>query len=306
MIGFGLVFLFGAGPFLLAQVLWFDLSAFLKFSLVFLLLLLTGFLYHFKKTGSVWLFHFGLMYMGLVYVPYRSFAITHQLSWTTILWVFVLYLIARFTLRKWQAFVILAAGSASVWYTNSPAWESLGTKLAFQYWFQFFLAALIFLFFASVKDRVEKVMKQKQKANDQMENTQQMIASLNHEINNPLMIAIGSMDHFRSTGDKVHLDRMERSLDRVAKILQKIRSLEEIKVADYTQSLQMLQLGEESTAETSPKPDIATNTEIGSSTKPQHTTPPHPKTKEDWQNMLIHQMEEEEQDQESQVHALAD
>lgn len=53
-----------------------------------------------------------------------------------------------------------------------------------------------------------------------------MIATYNHEINNPLTIALGQLRLFRKRGEQDALDKMQVALDRIVEVVQIIANIE--------------------------------------------------------------------------------
>ena len=60
--------------------------------------------------------------------------------------------------------------------------------------------------------------------NEQLETAQSMVRTYNHEINNPLQIALGNLHLYRRKGDEKSLQKLEESLERIAEITKKIGS----------------------------------------------------------------------------------
>ncbi len=59
---------------------------------------------------------------------------------------------------------------------------------------------------------------------EQLETAQKMVKTYNHEINNPLQIAIGNISLYRRKGDEKNLIKIEESIQRISEITQKISS----------------------------------------------------------------------------------
>lgn len=57
---------------------------------------------------------------------------------------------------------------------------------------------------------------------EQLETAQRMVKTYNHEINNPLQIAIGNLSLYRRKGDEKSLEKIEESIRRIDEITQKI------------------------------------------------------------------------------------
>ncbi len=57
---------------------------------------------------------------------------------------------------------------------------------------------------------------------EQLETAQKMVKTYNHEINNPLQIAIGNLALYRRKGDEKSLEKIEESILRIQEITQKI------------------------------------------------------------------------------------
>lgn len=60
--------------------------------------------------------------------------------------------------------------------------------------------------------------------NEQLETAQNMVRTYNHEINNPLQIALGNLHLFRRKGDDKSLQKLEEALMRISEITKKIGS----------------------------------------------------------------------------------
>lgn len=60
--------------------------------------------------------------------------------------------------------------------------------------------------------------------NEQLETAQSMVRTYNHEINNPLQIALGNLHLYQRKGDDKSLQKLEESLERIAEITKKIGS----------------------------------------------------------------------------------
>lgn len=58
----------------------------------------------------------------------------------------------------------------------------------------------------------------------QLETAQKMVKTYNHEINNPLQIAIGNISLYRRKRDEKSLEKIEESIQRISEITQKISS----------------------------------------------------------------------------------
>jgi len=71
-----------------------------------------------------------------------------------------------------------------------------------------------------------------------------MITTYNHEINNPITIAIMALSLFEKTGNKDHLSKIKVALDRVANIVKQIDKVttENIEYDSYTQNTAMIKL----------------------------------------------------------------
>jgi len=58
--------------------------------------------------------------------------------------------------------------------------------------------------------------------NEQLETAQRMVKTYNHEINNPLQIAIGNLELYYRKGDQKNLRKVEESLNRISEITKMI------------------------------------------------------------------------------------
>ncbi len=73
----------------------------------------------------------------------------------------------------------------------------------------------------------------------QIKTVNMMVTTLNHEINNPLMIAIGNLSMAKKTGDKIKIEKALKALDRIADIVKKIEkissgSMEEVNYTEHS------------------------------------------------------------------------
>ncbi|MBU0481657.1 MAG: response regulator [Proteobacteria bacterium] len=68
-----------------------------------------------------------------------------------------------------------------------------------------------------------------------LEATKAMVITYNHEINNPLTVAMTEVAVARKRGDAVNLDRIYESLEKITGIVKKIRELTEgeVEIKDY-------------------------------------------------------------------------
>lgn len=287
MVGFSVISMFVMLPMFLYHSLFLSSSSFLFYSYSFVFVLYVIFLQQFKKHGKEWPFLVALYYLGLFHYPARAFFYDGIESWPMLLWVFNIYLIARFTTHRSAAFILLFVGTFSIFLTNMENHGMMNSFELGQFWFRYFGASIMLFVIVSTKDRVEKIMKDQLKKNASQQNARQMIASLNHEINNPLMIAVGSIDHFRATKDEKYLERIDRSLNRVTEILRKIRQLENLQSTNYTETLKMIDFGISS--EVFDEKDSA-NTEQPSEPETKNSSP---KTKEDWEKLLMDELKKE-------------
>lgn len=59
------------------------------------------------------------------------------------------------------------------------------------------------------------------------EAVQSMVATYNHEINNPLTVAMAALNFYKKSGERENLERIEESLNRMKEIVKKIEELTE-------------------------------------------------------------------------------
>ena len=71
-----------------------------------------------------------------------------------------------------------------------------------------------------------------------------LIVTYNHEINNPLFAAMGMIELTKSTGDVKHLDRAEKSLQRICEIIKKISNIADspVQIETYHEDTKMLKI----------------------------------------------------------------
>ena len=71
-----------------------------------------------------------------------------------------------------------------------------------------------------------------------------MVTTLNHEINNPLAIAIGNLSICKHKPDVVRIDKALKALDRITQIVKKIENITETKMEEieYSDSTNMYKI----------------------------------------------------------------
>lgn len=78
----------------------------------------------------------------------------------------------------------------------------------------------------------------------ELETANALIVTYNHEINNPLAIALGDLAVLRRKGDLSAIDRIEESLKRIANIVKKIETVSKsgLQTEDYTSHTKYVKL----------------------------------------------------------------
>lgn len=90
-----------------------------------------------------------------------------------------------------------------------------------------------------IKDLIEESLK-----NKQINTINTMVTTLNHEINNPLAIAIGNLTLSKEKFDGTRIDKALKALDRITQIVKKIETITngEMEEVNYSTSVNMYKL----------------------------------------------------------------
>lgn len=79
----------------------------------------------------------------------------------------------------------------------------------------------------------------------QQDSINAMVVAFNHEINNPLAIAMGNLSLGMARNDMVALQKSEAAMKRIAELIRKINELtkgKEIELTDYTETAKMVKI----------------------------------------------------------------
>ncbi len=79
----------------------------------------------------------------------------------------------------------------------------------------------------------------------QQDSINAMVVAFNHEINNPLAIAMGNLSLGMAKNDMVALQKSEAAMKRIAELIRKINEItkgEEIELTDYTDTAKMVKI----------------------------------------------------------------
>lgn len=78
----------------------------------------------------------------------------------------------------------------------------------------------------------------------QIKTINMMVTTLNHEINNPLMVAIGNLSMAKSTGDTDKIEKAMNALNRIGEIVKKIDKISsgDIEEVSYTEHSDMFKI----------------------------------------------------------------
>lgn len=92
---------------------------------------------------------------------------------------------------------------------------------------------------ASLKSLFEKNIE-----SGQIETINKMVTTLNHEINNPLMIAYGNLSLAQAQSDMTKIDKALKALDRITEIVKKIENISEAGMGEvaYTEESKMFKI----------------------------------------------------------------
>ena len=167
----------------------------------------------------------------------------YQSSWVILPWIFVVFTVFKDLIPRAHSYIGLCIHCGLILLLTADLKEvhlykiettRLIKNIAF--------ASMVYFFFEVLDWRFQSRLRKLRRSLRKNEHLKKLIASLSHEINNPLMIAMGSLDHFMTHSDPALLDRISRSLERISEILKTIRKVEEFEETTYLGEIKMLDL----------------------------------------------------------------
>lgn len=214
----------------------------LIYSVPFAMLLGTVFLFDLKKNKKVRLFYFFVFGGFFILIPFKIYSLGVS-SWPVLFWSFVLYISSSKVVNVWACMIGLASHAFMILYFYT---------IGFQGEFNIFDKNVVFLSttsglltllaFEMIHYRIKLRIRSFKMVQEKNKNLKRLITSLNHEINNPLMIAMGSLDHYMVKKDPHLLERVSAALDRISEILKTIRSIEDFETTSYLEGSEMIRL----------------------------------------------------------------
>lgn len=199
-------------------------------------------LIEFKVYGRQRCFYFFLYALIFLLLPLKIIALGVS-SWPLIIWAFLTYIISTKMIPIGIALVGLIYNLFLIKYSFI---NNIKSTLAVEdidvLYTSAIPAVLALLLFELLHHKIKISIRSIKKEQEKNTNLKKLITSLNHEINNPLMIATGSLEHYQSHKDDKLLKRISKALERISEILKTIRKLETFESTNYAGNYEMIQI----------------------------------------------------------------
>ena len=202
-------------------------------------------LYGLPNKFYVKVYRFTLLGLVLVLIPMFTYFLKSN-SWSLIPWVFILFKCVRleFGLRNASFILIycLVACICGMYFIGhlDPVIPHLGVRI----FVNFVPVSIVFIAMEYFESMFQLEMIKELRSSEKKKTINNMVKTINHEINNPLTVSLSSLNLYKKEvpEDNIHLIRCERGLRTIEKVISNVSRKTNFKEKVYSQHSTMFDL----------------------------------------------------------------